>query len=257
MMSAQETVNLLTKLSSAGSSGGAYRSGSSSDGTRSGGINIDGVGNAILANVLRSAAGESRRTMSGSSARKCEDGDLRCQMTGSRAAAPAPLAGSQSLFVSTARRGNKDMEGTGLQGFSVVPKKTVLRAGDGNAYNSSRAPNVREGDCPDCSAVSQSEFMEKCVGNTNQRAALWKFSQCSLAANAQINQDAGARRIDSTSQRDGTQYNLTSTSTTDSSEGAGLAQSGSSMFRSRQARDPAGQLASAEPSQNTNKVGAL
>lgn len=265
MSNPQDTVNLLKKLSGTGAQQ-SFRSGASLSGSSAkGGINIDRVTESILGNVLMNTAkaaqhsepqpletsmSRSRAPLSRSRA-GCADGDLACQLTGS-GAAPAPLAGSRSLFVSTSRRGNTDMRNTGIVPFSVT-RSTVVSQGDGDAYNSTKVPkDISAIDCTDCSAVGEAEFMQKCVIDSNLSSALMRFSDCQTSANRRINQDAGSRQIDSQSQRDGSQHNLTSTKTTDSS----LAGSGA-MYRSRalfSSRDPSGGLGSADQQSGANPL---
>ena len=265
-MSATDAVNALKKLSGTTSqrnfgSGASLRGSSAEDNKINMGNAMEGLMSNLLLKASSSAQHSEPQPLETSMSRSraplsrsragCADGDLACQLTGS-GAAPAPLAGSRSLFVSTSRRGNTDMRNTGIVPFSVT-RSTVVNAGDGNAYNSMQAPkDISAIDCTDCSAVGEDEFMQKCVIDSNLSSALMRFSDCQTSANRRINQDAGSRQIDSQSQRDGTQHNLTSTKTPDSS----LAGSGA-MYRSRalfSSRDPAGGLGSAEQQNNANPL---
>ena len=187
----------------------------------------------------------------------CDSNDLACMMTGS-SAGPTPLAGSSALFASSSRRGNNDLKNTGIVPFSVLPSNSVVSAGDGDMFNGVQKQNVQDLECTDCSAVGEDEFMAKCVADSNLSTALLRFSSCQSGANRRINQDAGSRQIQSSSQRDGTQYNLTNPTNVDSSDD--LKTSGATAFPSSAlygSRDPAGELMSAQTRYNVGMVGDL
>jgi hypothetical protein len=197
-------------------------------------------------------------TMQQSTSAMSKQDDLKCMMTGS-CAGPTALSGSGALFSSTSRRGNNDMSNTGIVPFSVIPQKSVVSAGDGELFNGIKTQNIQDpSQCTDCSAVGEDEFMAKCVVDSNLSSALLKFSGCMTGANRRIDQDAGSRQINSVSQRDNTQYNLTNPANVDSSEGpasgSSAAYGSSALFASR---DPAGDLQSADGQYNVGKIGSL
>ena len=267
---AQNIVNQLVDLSKSRAPGSLAGSTASAQG---GQINLGRLGNNLAMKGINTALAQLSgakaqssihvnqpkiygSTMQQSTSVMCDKGDLACMMTGS-SAAPTPLAGSRALFASSSRRGNTDMKNTGIVPFSVQPTNTIVSGGDGDMFNGVKTQNIQGIECTDCSAVGENEFMSKCVVDSNLSSALMRFSACQTGANRRIDQNAGSRQIDSTSQRDGTQHNLTNPGNIDSSEGpAGSAAAfgSSALFASR---DPAGGLSSAERQQNVGAVGGL
>jgi len=161
---------------------------------------------------------------------KCESDDLLCLATSS---AP-PYTGRvdrDDMHASGARRGFVDKKQTGIQGFSVQPRFTVVNDGSVVArdqYDSQL--DLRDVECTDCSTVDQATFMEKCVTDKNVGVALLRFSQCNLKANRHVNLDAGSRQIESVGERDGASHNLTNADNVDSSRGTNSAPGAGAMY---------------------------